>query len=182
VSQSDGTATTTLVIAVIGLVLAVASIVWQAAAFRLSGARVKVQLREGALGHGYVATGPPGTQPMSALARQGFDTEILAVLVRNKSRMPITVERVQARFETGMAIGHTVQVGQTTLPHRLEGGASDTWFVDMGTIRRVIPVLKTPKHEHRSGMKVRMEVELGDGTIKKTGYIQVASAEVVGAS
>ena len=77
----------TLVFAVLGLVLAVASLVWQFASFQLSGPRVRVRLREGLRDLQGVLIGPPAMYP------NAVGEHVLAVEVVNSGRLPATVRR-----------------------------------------------------------------------------------------
>ena len=58
--MTTGPSTAVLVIAVLGLVLSVASLVWQAATFRLNGPRIRVELLVGAVNGPLCGYGPPG--------------------------------------------------------------------------------------------------------------------------
>ncbi len=82
----------TLVVAILGVVLAVASLVWQAATFVLSGSRVGLTLRRGLIrrdGAGTVALalGPlePSADRYAMLREQGFSEEVVIVEVRNRA-------------------------------------------------------------------------------------------------
>jgi hypothetical protein len=129
----------TLVIAVLGLALSVASLSWQAAAFVLSGSRVKVELRHGAQdGVGNLMHGPPGTHDARLLASQGFVHELLGVQVRNVGRMPVDVEKVEAVLPKGIRFSHPQGHLGPSLPHRVQPHSSQTWFLDMQPIRKAV--------------------------------------------
>ncbi len=64
-------AVATLVIAVLGLVLSVASLTWQAATFVLSGSRVRADLKHGAHNGGVLATEELGSQQLRASLSKG---------------------------------------------------------------------------------------------------------------
>lgn len=75
---------------------------WPAATFFLTGGRVKVELRIGAMHHAGtgMVTSPVGSaRPEDAvkLAQQGYTRPIVAVRVRNIGRLPVIV--------TGWSIG-----------------------------------------------------------------------------
>ena len=120
--------TTTLVIAVVGLALAAASLAWQAATFALTGSRVKAEILHGALGRGGLVTSPPDKwtpNSRAVLASQGFSQEVVAVEVRNVGRMPATVQKVTAYLDNG--VGLVQEQSNKPLPCRLEAGSSEKW-------------------------------------------------------
>jgi hypothetical protein len=122
--------TTTLVIAVVGLVLSVASLVWQAASFRLSGPRVKVHLREGFRGPLGVMVAPPSVYTdvgRAALVRQGYTEHVLVIEAVNKGRLAATVNNWSLRFGNRAVYENPTDPGNPALPHRLESYTSATW-------------------------------------------------------
>src|SRR5262245_38820541 len=108
--QGDTTSTLdyiNLVIAVVGLMFGVAAIVWQLATWRLSGARIEVLLKHGALGGGGIAlTWPPGAAATMNLTSQGFTHRVLAVEVINKGRMHAYVDSVAAELDNKVQFAH----------------------------------------------------------------------------
>jgi hypothetical protein len=95
----------TLIIAVVGLALAVASLTWQAVTFVLSGSRVKVELHHGAHdGAGNLISGPPLAQALRQAAEQGFVHEVIGAKVRNVGRVAVTVERIEAVLASGIKL------------------------------------------------------------------------------
>jgi hypothetical protein len=116
--------TATLVFAVLGLVLSVASLVWQAATYTLSGPRVRADLRVGATNgqaFGHVPAGPDWQRQVEHMVAQGMHTPILAVVVRNVGRQATSVTGYQVYLDTGQRLGLTgTPQGTPSLPHRLE--------------------------------------------------------------
>jgi len=159
----------TLVIAVLGLLLSVVGLVWQAATYVLSGGRVKVLLKVGAASARGMLTGAPdrmqGTS-MQHLVSQGYTQPIIAVEVRNVGRMAVTVNRWSIQHTRGTSfipIGY--QIGPA-LPYRLEPGASETWAVDEAPVlsMRDAAMQTLPAREVLGRPEgLFAAVELGDG-------------------
>jgi hypothetical protein len=104
---------------------------------------------------------------------QGLTQLVVAVQVRNVGRLPVTVSSWSLKTMPG---GIAVQpVGQSIgppLPHRLEGGESETWAMDrsglMGVVATTASVLKIPVDR----IGIRGEVTLGDGrTVRAKGSL-----------
>ena len=88
-------------IAVVGSGLAIASLSWQFATWKMTGPRVKVTMKGGLLGPGGAVTFPtdaPANAVQSAMA-QGYTQLVLAVEVVNEGRMATSIEKVSARFD-----------------------------------------------------------------------------------
>jgi len=92
----------TLIVAIVGVVFACASLAWQAASFVLSGSRVRVKLRRGALkrdssGRLIRVQGQlsPKQSDLEVLRQQGFTDDVLIIEVRNVGRMAVSVEERQ---------------------------------------------------------------------------------------
>jgi len=164
----------TLVIAVAGVTLAALSLGWQAATFVLTGGRVKVELRVGAM-HGTashmvtqsVSSGLPDPERLQA---DGYTRPVVAVQVRNVGRMAVTVEDWSLFTSPGSRIA-LQPVGQSIgppLPHRLEAGATGTWAVELAPVRAMraatVAALKVPEER----IKIRGKVGLGDGRTVET--------------
>lgn len=134
----DSVEVATLIIAVLGLALSVASLTWQAATFVLSGSRVRADLKHGAANAAGALTGPPGSSPLMSLVAQGFTEEVLGIEVRNLGRLAATVDRVQAALAGGMKLDLLHDVAGPQLPHRLEPQSAASWFMPAAPIRRAV--------------------------------------------
>jgi hypothetical protein len=124
-----------LVLGICGVVLASLSLGWQAAQYVLTGGRVKVGLRMGALGPGGMVTAAPSSLRAGwweQLAAQGYRRPIVAVTVANVGRLPVTVARWGLKSGLGMSLYPAADSIGPHLPHRLEVGESETWAVDLG--------------------------------------------------
>jgi hypothetical protein len=163
-----------LVIAVVGLALSVASIVWQAAQYLLTGGRVRLELLRGAMGRGLITTNRPDRWDGGAMAAQGFTAEILAVRVRNVGRLPVVVEGVSVAIDGGTKVGQTSQGASPNLPHRLEGGSSELFFLPFNLVKQAALATIAMRKRGEASIGARMVVELGDGRAKYTrGSVRV---------
>jgi hypothetical protein len=121
----------TTVLAALGVVLALASLAWQAWSFVASGSRVKVYIRNG-MSNGLAAmTVPSEVTPaaLNMLQQQGFTEPIIAVQVRNLGRSPTSVTKVGVRYDNGAVFTLTNgRPGNADVPHRLDGESEKTWF------------------------------------------------------
>lgn len=157
----------TLVVAIVGVSLALASLAWQAATFVLSGSRVRVALRRGALrrtvGGAARALGPlqPRAKDYAVMRSQGFTDEILAVEVRNVGRMAVSVEDVAATTEDGWSFQRAADPENPALPHRLEPGAKETWHVELSVFQHLVDTDGKQR-------EAWMTVELGTGKVLRT--------------
>ena len=131
VIHQGGSGTSTTVLAMAGLVLALASIAWQAWSFRLSGSRVSVALRAGMRNaSGSVVTAPAEltTAGMQLLQRQGFTQPALVVEVTNSGRSPTNVLSVKILYDNGAAYAETHYT--PPLPCRVDAESEQTWYFD----------------------------------------------------
>jgi hypothetical protein len=179
-----------LVVGICGVVLASLSLGWQAANYVLTGGRVKVRLRVGGLGNGgwsprpRIASGRTGGN----LASQGFPQPIVAVMVANVGRQPVTVARWGLRSGLGMSLYPAADSIGPRLPHRLEVGESETWAVDLAPVHAFIQAtretLEKPQPESGSpksmfgGIEARMAAQKDD----IVGVAELAASVVVPAA
>jgi hypothetical protein len=131
-----GSYSATTIIAVVGVVLALASLAWQAVSFRLSGSRVSVDLRPG-MRHGTgtaAVTSPAPVFPgqMEMMQSQGFTDPVLAVEVRNAGRSATNIVNVAVLFSNGAS--YSDMVFNPPLPFRLEGESEQTWYFERGPV------------------------------------------------
>ncbi|MBV9098822.1 MAG: hypothetical protein JO079_12275 [Frankiaceae bacterium] len=152
--------TTALVVALVGLALSVASLTWQAATFFLSGYRVRVELLLGARGMGGVATGPVSSaQFLDHLASQGMTQPVLAVRAINVGRLPVTVTGCSVVSNTD--VGFYEPDGITNLPHRLEPGSNETWYVTLAGARAAFNVWDSTMNTRTTRIAGRVELATG---------------------
>jgi hypothetical protein len=164
----------TLIIAVLGLVLSVASLTWQAATFVLSGSRVRADLKYGAANAAGALTGPPGSTPLVSLIAQGFTDEVLGVEVRNLGRLAATVDRVQVAIAGGIKLQTLLDVKGPSLPHRLEPQSSASWFVPAAPARRAVAV-SAQVLKRADPCKVWMEVDVVGKAVRTRQSVRLGS-------
>lgn len=108
-----------LIIAIVGLVIAVASLTWQAVTWFYEGARVKVEVT-----YGLVTCGPE------------LSDQMVIVTATNVGRSPVGV--TGWGFDLGggktMIVREPVP-GSTDLPTTLAGGHGAKWFVPLDEVR-----------------------------------------------
>ena len=168
-TPDDWTRIATLGIAVLGLCLSVASLVWQATTFRLSGPRVRVELRVGATNGQTYATMPlkqDWYDSVIRLQQQGMGLPIIAVMIRNVGRQATSVVNYAAALDTGISFGMTSPPrGCKPLPHRLEAEDQILYYVELeDCLRLAHSVQFLPKKPSR----LHMTVDLGSGKTLKT--------------
>jgi hypothetical protein len=159
--------TAALIVAIVSLVLAAGSLAWQAASFALSGARVKVALRHGAVGPGGALTSQPGKFDVRRAAEEGFTLEVLAIEIINVGRMGVSVTRIGTRFSNGMGFFETTNRLNPGLPFRLDPQTNQTFYVSMEPVRAA--VYSAQEVLGAGVVRVRGTVELGNGKTVQTG-------------
>lgn len=148
----------TLVIAVLGLVLSVASLCWQVAQHRLSGPRVRAELLWGGMAHDRVVTGPLRGS-LEAFSHAGVTTAIIAVKGRNHGRLPIDVTDFTVEIEGGGGYSLAGWRPNPPLPHRLEAGSEVAFYVPMGQIETAVRVSGS---SYRGRLRGRLDLASGD--------------------
>ena len=122
--------TATTVIAVLGLLFALASLGWQAWTFRLSGSRVRVEIARGLKSETHAVTMPPTAtaQQIEDVRSQGFTQRVLAVTVSNSGRGETSIASVDVLLPRGGGVSESVH--EPPLPFRLVGESEQTWYFD----------------------------------------------------
>ena len=129
VHSGDNAAT---ILGAVGVILALASLGWQAFTFLRSGSRVEVVLRHGGTDFTRVVTmeGPLRAEQASLLQSQGLHQPVFGIEVINSGRGPTSVQAVEVAFDNGAAFTGEYLANSPTFPHRMEGESETTWFVD----------------------------------------------------
>jgi hypothetical protein len=130
-------AVTTLIIAVVGLVLASLSFVWQTYSFILEGPRVRVEFQQGIRGVGGVMVAPPSAYTddgLRALAAQGYTESVLVIEAINTGRFPATVRDWSIVFGNRAIWSNPIDGSNPSLPRRLEPGSSETWLANAAQV------------------------------------------------
>jgi hypothetical protein len=131
VEHSSGTDPATLILASLGVGLALLSLAWQALSFMLTGSRVRVGVKVGLRGVGAVVTLPHDARAQSVghLRSQGFTDPVLAVEAINRGRGETSIASVDLLFEDGGSVGGGIL--DPPLPFRLIGESAQTWYFNM---------------------------------------------------
>ncbi len=161
------------VIALIGLIAAVASLAWQAATFLLSGIRVKCKMLHGGINPaGRFVMNPirsrEATLGRSAIS-QGFTREALFLTVHNTGRLAFAVTGWHLVFEGGVKTGVMGSPLGPRLPHRLDVGEEATWALEMQQARDVAELLHADRDV--SSVTAWMEAQVGNGKIYKSKQV-----------
>jgi hypothetical protein len=132
------TTSSSLPVAITGVVLASLSLGWQAANYVLTGGRITVNLLVGAMGNGSMATAAPeklSSEWLEGLAAQGFSRPVVAVTVANVGRQPVVVAGWGLKSGLGPSMHPMADSIGPSLPHRLDVGEAATWAVDMRAVQ-----------------------------------------------
>jgi hypothetical protein len=152
-----------LIIAGLGLILAVAALSWNIAEYRLSDPRVKVHLRIGARRDDAIISTrgakPPDWQP---LVSQGFKEPLLGIEVANVGRFATEVQSCNCRLPNGFGYFEEQYPGNPALPYRLESHATQTWWVPL------VPVRAVAAASGQGGLTGQMEVQVTGPRTKQT--------------
>lgn len=167
VAPSSGTNTVTLVIAVLGLVAALGSLLWQWFSYRLAGPRLKVALRRGYMGPGNLVSGRADFDASAQMALQGLTEQLIGVEVQNVGRLPISIDGAQAKFESGMLFGETLTINPV-VGMRLEPHSSESWWVRWDALVAVATASAAANPKWNHPQKIRMVVSPAAGKKKET--------------
>lgn len=154
------------------LLVSGSSLGWQVAQWLLSGGRPKAVLLHGVLDGSAALSGPVARGgeriDVGNLRRQGYEgPEALGLQVTNHGRAPIVVDRVTIRARGGVMsfVPIGVLIG-AELPHKVEPGANNSWYVELAHAHRLASSSREVLHERVTG--VYMTAELGTGKSVKT--------------
>ena len=142
----------TSVIAILGLVLAAASLGWQLYTFLLSGSRVHVKARFGIFGsdvelvneEGEVFHLPPDAildlskDFLSRAQRRPSTVDKAIVTIQNRGRLPVTIDNCIWQSETAETIGSPDTAPGISLPHRLGEHDQCISVVDLATVMALV--------------------------------------------
>ena len=158
------------VLGLIGTVLATASVVWQFAQHRLTGPRIRVDLRWGGLTSQGSLTGPMKTS-LETFRVAGVVQPMFAVVVRNVGRTPINVQGYGVAVPSGASVSQPGNRFDPTLPHRLEGGSQATFHVELRLVEGLVGITAAAGER----LALRAVVDLGNGTSTRGAWEQVPS-------
>ena len=148
-------------IALAALFIALAALIWQAVAFLLAGPRVKVAMKVGLLGASGLVSWPPDTAhtDVGELRSQGFELPVVVAEIRNKGRMAVMVDKVEAVYSNGIALAGLEPPAGERLPYRLEPHAGFTYLMHGEPVARGVQATMATGGTDR----VRLRVALGNG-------------------
>lgn len=156
------------VLGLIGTVLATASVAWQLAQHRLTGPRVRVDLRWGGLTPLGTLTGPL-TSSLETFEAAGVTRPMFAVVVRNIGRTPIDIQGYGVAAPTGARVSQPGNQFDPHLPHRLEGGSQATFHVQLGLVQGLVAITAASKQR----VALRAVVDLGSGATARGPWEEV---------
>jgi hypothetical protein len=155
-----------LTVAIISLLVATFSVGWQVMSWRLDGGRVRARLVHAAgTGRG-IAVGAVGrnSRPLdfsSVVGVGDINHQLLGIEVTNVGRLRVRVTGYSVDLlPKGMALRPFDEVNGPPLPHWLEPGEAETWYVELADAIRLVDSMRAiGKRAHG----VRMTVSLGTG-------------------
>lgn len=151
----------TTILAAVGVVLAMASLAWQAWSFRIAGSRISATVARGLKrGNAVVMTSSTDStgSDVDALTKQGFVSPVVAVRVYNAGRGSTSI--VGILLSVGRGSGITDAKLDPPLPFRLEGESEKTWYFD-ATLLQGLAEVWSQADPSGSWNAVYAEVRLG---------------------
>jgi hypothetical protein len=154
----------TLGVAIFGVSLAALSLSWQAATFFLSGSRIRVRIRHGAVRGDQTRVSFPinaSESDVAYLRKQGYTKDVAVAEVRNRGRLAISVESVSIKTHDKYGFAVLEDPENPALPFRLEPGAMQTWHVPIEPVQALANMDGRPR-------RIGMVVEFGSGKVIET--------------
>ena len=170
---SSGSALFASVVAVLGLVLAILSLGWQAYSFWQSGARIDIRVTPVAVSDEGMAEFVKTV--LSASWNPDYGTAMLMATIYNIGRMPVTIQR--CRWAAGDIVYTGPPVARwpaTQLPYRLEPQTQCASIVEFAVVRGMASMANSPK--------VWPIVELGNGKSVRGEALRVLADTPAGSS
>jgi hypothetical protein len=149
----------TLALAIAGVVLALASLAWQASAFLLAGSRVRVRLRYGGLGpEGDSIVWNFGERPNDFPLPDTY-TEVVVIEVTNSGRTDVDVLAWGVEVPPGITVSGSSGDGLNPPLGRLQHGSQRNWFVEYEAFQSIV------------------DNALALGPIRATGLVRLANGK-----
>jgi hypothetical protein len=164
----------TLALALIGVLLSLLALAWQAYSFAVSGSRIRVELRRCLGGDGAVATFPDDAPAwhFEQAAGQGLTEPLYAVKVNNSGRGGTSITGIELAFSDGGAVVLTGP--DPPLPFRLDGEHEQTWYVEAGLAGAYASTSAQVWPEKAKDMTVQGRVTLGSSkTVSSRNRLRV---------
>lgn len=155
----------TFILAALGVALALASLLWQAISWLLSGSRVSVEIAR-------TLSDPEGdkssiigastdAKTLAFLRNEGFTEPRIMIRVFNRGRGPSEIEQVGIVGPTGDGL---VGIFDPPLPCRIDGETSMHWHIDVSAVERWAHALAALRATAAPEMvEIRAQVTLGTG-------------------
>jgi hypothetical protein len=159
------------VLAVLGLVLAVVSLVWQFATFRLSGGNATALLKAGVLTNGMSilnAADKMTPDQLETTLQQHGGLPVIGVEVRSTGRMPVTVRSWGLRAPSGVVVNPISDQVGPSLKHTIDPYDSATWLTPFSNALAVASAERVLSPTLEVVQLVGV-VELADGRVIVTG-------------
>lgn len=145
----------TLIVAILGVMMAALALVWQALAWRLDGARPSAELHIGATGYGGVAHGKVGNDRqfphLSTMSEQGWNGQpLIGIKVTNRGRSRVKITGLGIFVKDGaftVSVHRGFAADSPAIPHWIEGNDVATWWVPLDEMRALVKVnrVKAPQ-------------------------------------
>jgi hypothetical protein len=168
VVNTGGAEAVTLAVAIVGVVLSSAALMWQWFSYRLGGPRLRVELKKGYAGVGQLVSSPVNVEADAQMAAQGLNEKLLGVEVKNVGRLPISIDSAVARAENGASFSNPGLPLNPEQGFRLEPSSSASWWVSWNAVRAMISATAAVKPEWNRPQKVWMVVRPAAGKDVKT--------------
>jgi hypothetical protein len=152
VKTPGGKNAVTLVIAVVGVILATGSLVWQIASHRLAGPRLEVKMVRGQKSLTGIMSMPVNVDSdmVAQFVAQGYTEPLLGAEVPNRGRMAIGIASVVAEAESGVGWSRLEWDINPPKDFRLEPYASAKWWVDATPMENAVKVIAQHNEKWRS--------------------------------
>jgi hypothetical protein len=157
-------------VSIVALALSALSLGWQGATWLLTGGRVKVELRVGAMhqsGSGLIHTSVANWAHAWSdhEAEQGYRHPVIVVQVRNVGRLPITVTEWSVMVQpSNTAFRPLADSIGPAMPYRMEPGTEETWALELAAVESLVGA-SAETFKITDPIHVRGRVGLGTGRV-----------------
>lgn len=167
-APSDHTA---LILAVVGIALSSLSLGWQIAQWLMAGARVRVDVEVGMMNASGAMLGRPGAVDFEQFRRQGIDRPVVALVVRNKGRFAVDLQRYTLQTTNKIVYQQLDMEANPKVPFRLEGHSQTRFFTDAANVIAMLALAERAVGAPKP-MKIRGLVELATGREAESDWIE----------
>lgn len=152
----------TLTTAIVGAVAGIGALIWNLAAFYMTGPRVAVTIGEARVGEGGAFTGPKAWDMTTE-----FESErAISIEVVNRGRVPTTVLAVGVMFPNGAVFHDFNSFGITQkTKFRLDGLSSEALFIEHGRLAAYAKAMGL------TDTRLRAKANLATGKVVRSKYL-----------